>query len=206
MKAIVLSIGLVIVATASTATEQPYEPTFPAPVTDLVVARPFALAEGYTYFWRQDRPTVRSGLLVVLRVEPELVFPRNVAEPVLYAGDWPVQRLNQGYESGHVIAIIPGDVDLTRAPIWFGRPELPERVTAEMIEAERALADRAEIRPFSATKVKRATRGRFEAPDLFSLLREQAANLVLEYSPQESDLAKTWRLPVATAPERREPQ
>lgn len=204
MKAIALSICLLTVATGSIATELQPEPPLPRPVTELVVAHPFTLATGYAYDWSEDRPIVRSGLLVVLRVEPDLVFPRNAAEPVLYAGDRTVQRLNQGYESGHVIAIIPGEIDLTRAPIWFGRPELPERVTTEMIKAERALAERAEIQPLSADKLRLATRSSVQVSDLYELLREHAADLVLEYSPQESDLAKTWRLPVAKAePEKR---
>ena len=197
MKRTVLSLCLLVAATASIATELPSEPTFPAPVAELVVARPFTLATGYTYDWSEDRPIVSSGVLVVLKVDPDLVLPRNAAEPVLYAGDRTVQRLNQGYESGHLIAIIPGEVDLTRTPIWFGRPELPERVSAEMIKAEQALAARAEIQPISAEKVRFATRDSLEVSDLYTLLREHAADLVLEYSPQESDLAKTWRLPVA---------
>lgn len=197
MKATVLSICLLIVATTSIATEQPAEPTSPSPVIDLVVARPFTLATGYTYDWSEDRPFVTSGLLVVLRVDPELVVPSNAAEPVLYAGDRAVQRLNRGHESGHVIAIIPGEVDLAQTPIWFGSPELPERVTPEMARAERALARRADIQPFSAEKVQRVRQGSVQASDLLELLREHAAELVLEYSPQESDLAETWRLPVA---------
>ncbi len=37
------------------------------------------------------------------------------------------------------------------------------------------------------------------AADLAALLRDQVAPLVLDYSPQEKDLAETWRLPVAKA-------
>ena len=129
-------------------------PKTPAAVIDLVLARPFTLAKGYTYDWSKERPVVRSGTLVVLKVDPNLVIPRNAAEPVLYAGNQTVQRLNHGHQSGHVIAVIPGDVDLTQAPIWFGSPGLPERVNAQMIKSERALADAAKIRPFAANKVK----------------------------------------------------
>lgn len=171
----------------------------PAPVKDLVLARSFTLAKGYKYDWSKDRPLVTSGILVVLKVDPELVAPRNGLQPVLYAGDYPVQRLNHGYESGYVIGIIPGIVDLTQKPIWFGRPELPERVTPETVRSERALAAGATIKPFSAGKVRSATQGALQAADLSSLLRDHVANLVLEYAPQEKDLAATWRLPVARA-------
>ncbi len=197
MKALGLLVCISILAAPAIAGESPSVPTTPSPVIDLVFARPFTLAKGYKYNWSKDRPIVRSGILVVLKVDPDLVLPRNSAEPVLYAGNRTVQRLNHGHKSGYVIAIIPGEVDLTRAPIWFGRPELPERVTAQTIRSERALADAARIRPFVAKKVQGVTQGRLQASDLASLLRDHAANLVLEYSPQEKELAETWRLPVA---------
>lgn len=173
-------------------------PKTPSAVIDIVFARPFTLDKGYTYTWSKERPIVRSGILVVLKVNSDLVIPRNSAEPVLYAGNQTVQRLNHGHKSGHVIAIIPGEVDLSRDPIWFGSPELPERVSAQMIKSERVLVDEAKIRPFAAEKIKRVTQGpRLQVSDLYTLLRDHAAALVLKYSPQEKELAETWRLPVA---------
>jgi len=198
MKALGLSVCIVILTSVAIARDDlPPVPKTPSAVIDLVFARPFTLTKGYKYNWSKVRPIVRSGTLVVLKVDPNLVVPRNSAEPVLYAGNQTVQRLNHGHKSGHVIAIIPGKIDLTQAPIWFGRPGLPERVTAQMIKSERALADAAKIRPFAAKKVKTVTKERLKVSDLFSLLRDYAANLVLEYSPQEKNLAETWRLPVA---------
>jgi hypothetical protein len=200
MKALCLSVCIFILASSAIARDElPSVPTTPAAVIDLVFARPFTLAKGYTYDWSKDRPIVRCGTIVVLKVDPALVIPRNAAEPVLYAGNQTVQRLNHGHESGYVIAIIPGEVDLTQAPIWFGRPELPERVTAQTIRSERALADAAKIQPFAAKKFQSVTQKRVQASDLSSLLRDHVANLVLEFSPQEKDLAETWRLPVARA-------
>lgn len=181
-------------------------PKTPSAVIDIVFARPFTLAKGYTYDWRKERPLVRSGILVVLKVNPDLVIPRNSAEPVLYAGNQTVQRLNHGHESGYVIGIIPGEVDLTRVPIWFGRPGLPERVNAQMIRSERALAEKAKIRPFAARKVRSVKKVRLQASDLYSLLRDHAAELVLKYSPQEKKLAETWRLPVAKASQKQQKQ
>lgn len=194
-----LSILVLLLPTPAISDEVPPHPKTPAAVTELILTQPFRLAKGYKYDWSKEQRIVTSGTLVVLKVDPALVFPRNSAEPVLYAGDQTVQRLNQGHESGHVIGIIPGDIDLTTAPIWFGRPELPERVDEKMIRAERAMADEAKIQPFEANIVQRATQEVLEAPDLSSLLRDHVANMVLEYSPQEKDLAETWRLPVAGA-------
>lgn len=169
----------------------------PAPVTDVVTIQPFTLEEGYKYDWRQERPFIKSGTLVVFKVNPDLVYPRNAAEPVLYVGSQTAQRLNHGHESGYVIAIVPGEVDLAREPAWFGSPALPERANAETIEAERAKADKAGIRPFDAEKIQSVSQERLEASDLAALLREHVAELLLKYSPPEKALAETWRLPVA---------
>ncbi len=167
----------------------------PAAVLDILEIQPFRLRVGYHHHWLQSRPFVSEGLLVVLRVDPSQVVPRETAEPVLYAGDRTVQRLNQGHGSGYVIAIIPGDIDLASEPIWFGRPELPERVTPEVIEGERALADSAGIKPFSPAKIASVRREAVDADDLAALLRGPAGDLVLKYSPDEKDLVDTWRLP-----------
>lgn len=197
MKSLGLAVCILILATRAAGDELHPIPPTPAAVTDLVFVLPFKLAKGYENDWSKERQIVTSGTLVVFKVDPELVYPRNSAEPVLYAGDRTVQRLNHGHESGHVIGIIPGEIDLADTPIWFGRPELPERVDAEMIRAERALADEAKIKPIAAEAVKDATRDTVEVEDLAALLRDHVSKLVLEYSPQEKDLAETWQLPVA---------
>lgn len=199
MKALGLSVCIFVVAPHAVASQLPPVPSTPAAVNELVLAQPFTLAKGFKYTWSKDRPIVTSGTLVVLKVNPDLVVPRNALQPVLFAGNTTVQRLNHGHESGHVIAIIPGEIDLTKAPIWFGRPELPERVTARMIRSERTLAEEAKIQPFEAKKVEEVTQERLKASDLSSLLRDHVANLVLEFSPQEKELAEKWRLPVARA-------
>jgi hypothetical protein len=206
-KTILLSIIFIVLASFAIAGDdlRPV-PKTPSAVIDIVFARPFTLAKGYTYDWSKERPLVSSGILVVLKVNPDLVIPRDSAEPVLYVGNQTAQRLNHGHESGYVIAIIPGDVDLTQVPIWFGSPELPERVNAEMIRSERTLAEAAKIRPFGARKVLSVKEGRLQASDLYSLLRDHAAELVLKYSPQEKKLAETWRLPVAKASQKQQKQ
>ena len=178
-------------------------PATPAAVIDILEIQPFGLKTGYQYGWLQSRPFVSDGLLVVLRVDPSYVVPRNTGEPILYAGDRTVQRLNQGQGSGYVIGIIPGELDLASAPIWFGRPGLPERVTPKVIDEERALAESAGIKAFGPDKVKGALRDAIEAEDLAALLRGPAADLVLKYSPDEKHLAETWRLPTTGSGVRR---
>lgn len=169
----------------------------PAAALDVVHIRPFTLDQGYTFDWRQERPLLKSGTLLVLKVNPGLVYPRDAAMPVLYVGAQTAQRLNHGHESGYVVAIVPGDVDLSRDLVWFGAPDLPEWANAQSIAAENAKARAAGIKPFDASRVRSVTADRLSTKDLASLLGEQIAPLVLTYSPQEHALAQTWRLPVA---------
>lgn len=193
--------GLFIISGCQTTT--PTTPTpdgfKPRPVIDIERIQPFRLEKSFEYDWRRDHPEVRSGLLVVFKVDPDLVMPRNVLEPVLYAGNQTVQRLNHGYESGFVIGIIPGRIDLSKEPVWFGTPALPERIDAKMIAKERTMAERSGISALKSTDIQSRTKEPVVASDLTTLLREQAANLLLEFSPQEKRLAESWRLPV-TAP------
>ncbi len=180
------------------------DPTTPTPdykpqtVIDIERIQPFRLEQSFKYDWRLDHPEVRSGLLVVIKVGPDLVTPRNSLEPVLYAGNQTVQRLNHGHESGFVIGIIPEQIDLSKEPIWFGTPALPERIDAEMIARERAKAERSGISALKSTDIQSRTQDPVVASDLTTLLREQAAELLLEFSPQEKRLANSWRLPVTT--------
>lgn len=168
----------------------------PQPVINIEHVQPFRLEKSFKFDWRRERPDVRSGLLIVLRVNSEMVAPRNDLEPVLYAGSQTVQRLNLGHESGFVIGIVPEQIDLSQGPVWFGTPALPERVDAEWIAAERARAERAGIKPPAASDVQRLTQDPIDAPDLTTLLREHAADLLLEFSPQEKPLAESWRMPI----------
>ena len=169
----------------------------PRPVNDILAIQPFTLKTGYKNQWSSERATVSSGALVVLAVDPALAARRAAAEPILYAGSTPVQQLNDGGKSGRVIGIVPGNADLTAAPVWFGAPGLPERVTVESSRAARAQADKSGIRAFPDEKLRSVTRAPVVAADLATLLRDYAAALVLEYSPQEKELADAWRLPVA---------
>jgi hypothetical protein len=178
----------------------------PRAVNDVLAAQPFTLQQGYRNNWTKERSTVSSGVVVVLEVDPELAARRDAAEPILYAGNTPVQRLNNPLTSGRVIGIVPGVVDLTGVPIWFGAPGLPERVTAESARAERTRAEASGIHAFAADKVRAAMRPAVTAPDLAALLRDHVAPLVLQYSPEEKELAESWRLPVATAPPKQQPR
>jgi len=175
----------------------------PVPVKNILFAQPFTVGRPFTT-WSRDRAKASTGTLVVLEVDPAYVVPRNaVANPVLYAGNVAVIRLNHGNKSGRVIGIVPGITDLAGVPIWFGSPELPERVTPAMAQAERARAEKAGVRAFDAERLAGVRRPPVRTPDVAALLRDVGADLVYQFSPQEKVLAETWRLPDATAAPKR---
>jgi hypothetical protein len=198
MKAILVSMCLLMAA--STVLAAPPVAKTPAAVNEVVYARPFTLNDGFRYDWCNEPFQATQGTILVIKVDPVLVIPRQIEEPVLYAGNHTAMRLNQGDQSGYVVAVVPGDVDLTKDPVWFGTPELPGRVNAARIQAERQQAEKAGIKALSAEKAKAATDnggGLVKSQDMSALLRDVIGGLIEQYSPQEKGLAETWRLPVA---------
>ncbi|MFH0944609.1 MAG: hypothetical protein V2A76_05370 [Planctomycetota bacterium] len=160
----------------------------------LVSARRFALDTPYQHAWRAERPQVRSGYLLVLEVDRDLVFPRQTEEPVLYVGNQIAERVNRGDESGRLVVLVPGDLPLASAPIFFGPPGLPEELGAA--EIERALQDAAErgVKPPGAARVEEVTGAEIRVAS-YGDLRRVAADLVEQYSPQEEDLVRGLRAP-----------
>lgn len=172
-------------------------PSGPVPVQELVYARAFDLDQGFAYDWRQERPLVRRGTLLVVQVDPDLAYPRQTAEPVLYVGTQTAMRLNVGYPSGYLVALVPGDMELDAEAtrIWFGAPALPESVTQATIAAQHARAVAAGIAPIPRAQVA-AAYARGGAPlsrrTLAALLADAAA-LVERYAPDEAAVAGALR-------------
>lgn len=199
MKFLNTTLAASVLAAAVVVAAPPQIPATPAAVQDIVFAQPFTLDQGEVSTWRADRPTVTSGYIIVLKVNPDLVYPRQSAEPVLYVGDTTAERLNVGYRSGHVVAVVGADItgekamDLSKVKIWFGTPELPERVDAARIAQESALADAAGIKPFSADKIQGllAQNETLSEPSKAGILNEVAA-LIRRFSPQEEELAVSY--------------
>lgn len=94
--------------------------------------------------------------MIAIRVDPALIRPRQTAEPVLYVGDHTAWRISPYNDPGIVVAFVPARVDLSRMPVWFGSPELPERVDAATIARERDLARQAGVEPFRDREVEAA--------------------------------------------------
>lgn len=163
----------------------------PKPVSGLLVARPFRLEQPYRTDWRAERPEVRTGYILVLEIDRALLRPRQTAEPVLYVGKQVAERINVGQDSGRLVVLVPGDVDLKNAPIWFGSPRLPEQVTSDIITTEREQADRAAVRPPDGATVDRALAAGGKplvVSDKGALLRELVP-LLRAHAPTEKDLA-----------------
>lgn len=183
------------------------QPVLPVRVDGLLAARAFTLEDGYRHRFSADQPWVEAGWLLVLEVDPRVARPRQVAEPVLYVGEVTAERLNTGHRSGRLVVIVPQPVDLPASPIWFGTPELPERVDPERAHDERVLAEDAGIRPFEA-EVVHAARTRGGAPlavaDLTALLREAGAWIV-EYSAPDKQVGQRLRDREGGWTERRRP-
>jgi hypothetical protein len=170
------------------------------PIRDILFAQAFRLDKPYTHAWRKEQPQVSAGYVLVLAVDPEFVRPQQVAEPVLYVGDQTAERINAGEVSGRLVVLVPssansrGEVvlDLNKALIWFGSPELPERVDAVQVNAETSAAIQRGMKPPSEDKIRSALR---RGGSLLRLANREAlerrlATLLQEYSPNETDLIR----------------
>ncbi len=177
-------------ATAFPALSQAPIPATPAPVDALVYARSFRLDEGFVSPWGADKPFVTEGTILVLDVDTALVRPRQSAEPVLYVGNRVAQRIVSGWPTGRMIVLVPGEVDLDVEPVFFGTPELPERIDVETATEERDLALQAGIVPLPGAEVSDArSRGgsllrAFDSRELDQRLYELYEEYVLPLAPQ----------------------
>jgi len=163
-------------------------------VRDLLYIQPFVLSEPYQYQFSADHQLVSSGKILVISVDPELAKPRQADLPVLFVGDTPAELTNWGYETGNMIIIAPGDVDLAVTPIFFGSMMLPEQITKERGQEELASATALGIRPFTEIQIENAL-GRSAHPlraDNIVALYESIAALIEQYSPSETDLINQY--------------
>lgn len=197
MKFLNTTLAATALAAAVVIAAPPQVPATPAAVQDIVFAQPFTLETGEVSNWRAERPTIESGYILVLKVNPDLVYPRQSAEPVLYVGDTTAQRLNVGYRSGHVVAVVGAEItgdkamDLSKVKIWFGTPELPERVDANRIAQESALADAAGIKAFDAEKIGNLLAQTETLSERnMNGIHDDVAALIRRFSPQEESVAE----------------
>ncbi len=191
-----LALFTALMLTLAARADVPPVPETPAPITRLVEARPFTVDEPFVHHWRYEHTEFKAGWLLVLEVDPALVFPRQTEEPVLYVGDQTARRLNIGAESGHVVAIVPvenmREYKLDEQMIWFGSPAFPEQVDADRIAREKKDATDQGIEPLGAEALEEA-RGRADnaSLDLTSLhrLMPEAGKLVEKHAPEDKSIA-----------------
>jgi hypothetical protein len=180
-------------------------PSDPSAATvKLLVARPFTLSEPYTHWYRSEQPSISSGVLLVLEVQDRsLIHPRQGYQPVLQVGTETAEPLNLGELSGHVVALVPAqvgadgqvDLDLTTTPIFYGEPELAERLDLAAVRTRRDSAVDRGILPPSSAAVQAASLGQVHFQDDHQL-RLWAADLIEAWSPQEADLVTGLRAPL----------
>ncbi|MCA9255210.1 MAG: hypothetical protein KDA33_06205 [Phycisphaerales bacterium] len=161
-------------------------------VYELIYARRFELDQPYHSRWNRERAKVERGYLVAIRVAPEYIFPHEAATPVLFAGDVPIERINVGYDDGVVIGVIPGDRSPETAPIYFGSPDYPERVSAAhgLAELERMRAAGGAARPATEVSSALSVEPLALAPMDKAALYREAGRLIALYAPSESSLAE----------------
>jgi hypothetical protein len=179
----------------------PATPDTPVSADDVLYARPFKLTEAYTFAWQAEKPEVTEGYVLVLKVDKDLVYPRQTAEPVLYVGETTAERVNVGYESGHLIVIVPADLEkfeLDKARIWFGAPALPEQVDKTQITNEAARATTAGVAPRGEEEITRATEAGGDTLEVadYTTLRRSLVDLVQKYAPDEDDLVRQLTVPL----------
>jgi hypothetical protein len=165
-------------------------------VKGLVYARPFELQEPYVYTWTKEQESITSGYVLVVEVDPAYAQPRDIASPVLYVGHRPAEVTNLGIQSGRMVVIVPGDTDLTSAPIFFGSIELPERVDRARGEAEVAAALALGIQPVGAQAARTALLAGGPALRTRSIdgVYRSLADVLTRYSPDEAGRIESLRL------------
>ena len=171
------------------------------PVT-LVGAWPFTLEQPATHWSRAERPLYDAGMILVLSADPELLHPRQAAEPVLYVGAQTAEKLNTGYPSGQLVVLVPAprgadgmpQLDLANAPIFFGEPALPETIDGARAVAELATARAKGVGDESADVVSTRTHELVDFVDDGDL-RIWTSDVIERFSPDEVDLISGLRAP-----------
>jgi len=178
---------------------------------ELVDARPFVLDQSFVHKWRQERPSFQGGYLLVLRADAEFLRPRQGLEPVLYVGAETAQRLNNPTDSGYLVCLVPTALtpagqlasDPTQGPIWFGNPELPERVDAARARQELgealALGVAPKVKLARSFSPKGLQGKQLANSTVYMRDRDEldliVADLIEAYSPGESERISSLRMP-----------
>lgn len=191
---LVLGVGAVaLVRAAFTPTQQPgavlpEPPQAPHDIQLRVIeAHPFTLETPEKNWMSPEAPAYQTGTVLVVEGPQERFLPRQTLENVLYVGTQMPEWLNTGEFSGRRVLLVPGPFD-AQAPIFFGTPELPERVTED--EAARQMALAVDAGAATLENVELASPRQF--PDGVEL-RRFGADLIERYAPDEVDVISGLR-------------
>jgi hypothetical protein len=105
-------------------------------------------------------------------------------------------RVNSSVNSGHVVAIVPGDFLLTDVPISSGEPGIPKVLGQRQIDFALTRAVAADVKPPTMAQVAAALNpDPIRAADHYQL-RQKAVDLVEKHSLQETDFIRGERVPL----------
>ncbi len=186
--------GVVLLVAATVMAGTP--PETPAPVDKVIYAQPFTLQQGFAYPTRKEKPQVKSGYLLIVDADPELVLKRGRGSRILYVGKQTGWRVNVGYPSGRAFVLVPAelneqgevDLDLTKTRIWFGTHRFEGHADKPRIDLEHEMAVAAGIGRRPEAEIDRALNeadGQPRAFKDFVGLRRHYDKLMKEYLPPE---------------------
>lgn len=177
----------------------PAIPATPAAALEVIAIRPFVLDASYVHEWRKERPAVDAGFILVLRFDADLLYPRQVAAPILMVGEQTIETVNVGYPAGVIVGLLPAprgkdgtpQVDFMSQPIQASAPGLPEAVDAAAARERRDAALAANLQPLTGATV---TAARAKGGELLRIadraaLDRELGKLLRQYAPTESERA-----------------
>ena len=159
-------------------------------VSSLAHVETFSVTQPALFAWNAEARTFTTGTLFVVAVDKKHAKVRQVGGPVLYVGTTPAARLNPGYLDGHIVAYVPGHVDLSETPVFWGPSTLPEQVKPG-VHGEQALRQ-ANAAPFPAQVVTSATHPTQQLSDQ-KAIQLRAAELIDRFAPGDADFARGYR-------------
>ncbi|MGB0639189.1 MAG: hypothetical protein ACPGTU_07655 [Myxococcota bacterium] len=153
-------------------------------------AQHFTLNAAAKYEWQANQPSYSKGTVFVVQVDPKKAQVRQVGGPVLYVGSVPAARANPGQIDGHIVAFVPGHINLETTPIYWGPPGLPEQTTKQDGFTTLAQSD---ARPFSSVETAESAAPTIEL-ETREHLYSHMADLIDHHAPADGDFAHGFRL------------
>lgn len=162
----------------------------PVGVHGVTLVQPFELKQPMAYQWQAGAPSMNSGTLLVVQVDPKQAIPRQAGGSNLYIGGVPAAVTHPGYTDGNMVVFVPGSPDWSTTPIFWAEGDLPERTTlSDGLELAKAVgAD-----PFPVAEMNRVTLPAI-AVNNESELYGHVAGLIEVHAPADRAFAHGYRL------------